>query len=215
MSREQFHAHIQELEGKMYAMSEMVKSAIERSSNAFKTANVSDVEKIIADDASINAMRWSIEEYSVNLIATQQPVATNLREIIAILNIVTDLERLADHAKENVKVLLIESKFPILEHLSDLSNITKTIVEMLTNAVNAFLNKDVNASNEIISRGYCLNHLSEKVINQVVSNPTKITVTHAMYLIQIVHHLERMVGHITNICERVEYLVTGNIHEEQ
>src|SRR4030042_1239654 len=107
MVREGFVKYMKGLEKELAEMSQMVIRAIERSIGALQGRNIEEAKKIIADDLLINKKRWEIEEKCINLIATQQPVASDLREIIAVLNIITDLERMGDHAEGIGKIVIL------------------------------------------------------------------------------------------------------------
>jgi phosphate transport system protein len=215
MVRESFSKYIKELEKEVTEMGEMVIVAITRSVEALKTLNVNEARRIIADDMLINRKRWDIEEKCINLIATQQPVASDLREILAILCIVTDLERMGDYAEGIGKIVVMHGSEPLVKPLVDIPRMAEKAVSMLKKSLDAFLRRDAQAAMAINSEDDEVDLLYEQVyrvlLNYMIEDPR--TITRATYLIWVAHNLERFADHITNICERIVFLVTGTMSE--
>ena len=215
MVRESFSKYIKELENEVTEMGEMVIVAITRSVEALKTLNVNEAKRIIADDMLINKKRWDIEEKCINLIATQQPVASDLREILAILCIVTDLERMGDYAEGIGKIVVMHGSEPLIKPLVDIPRMAEKAVSMLKKSLDAFLKRDAQAAMAINSEDDEVDLLYEQVyrvlLNYMIEDPR--TITRATYLIWVAHNLERFADHITNICERIVFLVTGTMSE--
>jgi phosphate transport system protein len=215
MTRESFKMHIEELEKEVTEMGEMVITAINRSIEALKTLNAGQAEQIIANDANINRKRWDIEEKCINLIATQQPVASDLREIIAVLNIVTDLERMGDHAEGISKIVLMHGKEPLVKPLVDIPQMAEKTTGMLRRSLDAFLKRDAQAAKAICSEDDQVDLLYDQVyrvlLGYMLENPK--TITRATYLIWTAHNLERIADRVTNICERIVFLVEGTAQE--
>lgn len=215
MVRESFSKYIKELEKEVTEMGEMVIVAITRSVEALKTLNVNEARRIIADDTLINKKRWDIEEKCINLIATQQPVASDLREILAILCIVTDLERMGDYAEGIGKIVVMHGSEPLVKPLVDIPRMAEKAVGMLKKSLDAFLKRDAQAAMAINSEDDEVDLLYEQVyrvlLNYMIEDPR--TITRATYLIWVAHNLERFADHITNICERIVFLVTGTMSE--
>ena len=215
MVRESFSKYIKELEKEVTEMGEMVIVAITRSVEALKTLNVNEARRIITDDTLINRRRWDIEEKCINLIATQQPVASDLREILAILCIVTDLERMGDYAEGIGKIVVMHGSEPLVKPLVDIPRMAEKAVSMLKKSLDAFLRRDAQAAMAINSEDDEVDLLYEQVyrvlLNYMIEDPR--TITRATYLIWVAHNLERFADHITNICERIVFLVTGTMSE--
>ncbi len=215
MTRESFRKHIKELEKEVTEMGEMVITAINRSIEALKALDASEAKRIIADDANINKKRWDIEEQCINLIATQQPVASDLREIIAVLNIVTDLERMGDHAEGIGKIVILHGKEPLIKPLVDIPRMAEISVDMLKRSIDAFLKRDAQAAKAICSEDDHVDLLHDQVyrvlLAYMLENPK--TITRATYLIWTAHNLERIADRVTNICERIVFLVEGTAPE--
>ncbi len=215
MVRESFCKYIKDLEKDVIDMSRMVIAAINRSIEALKTCNADEAERIIEDDMLINKKRWDLEEKCINLIATQQPVASDLREIIAVLNIATELERIGDHAEGIGKIVVMHGTEPLVKSLVDIPRMAAIGVSMLEKSIDAFLKRDAKAAKMVCADDDKVDLLHEQVYRELLSymieDPK--TITRATYLIWAAHNLERIADRVTNICERIVFLVTGRMEE--
>jgi phosphate transport system protein len=215
MTRESFYKYIKDLEQDVMDMGGMVTTAISRSIESLKTLDANAANRIISDDALINKKRWDIEEKCINLIATQQPVASDLREIIAVLSIVTELERMGDYAEGIGKIVVMHGREPLVKPLIDIPQMAEKTVAMLKKSLDAFLKRDAQAAQTICSEDDEVDLLYEQVYRELltcmIENPA--TITRATYLIWAAHNLERIADRVTNICERIVFLVTGTITE--
>ena len=215
MMRESFRSFIRELEKEVMGMGEMVVAAINRSVDALKGRDMESAKKIIADDELINRRRWDIEEKCINLIALQQPVATDLREIIAILNIITDLERMGDYAEGIAKIVLMLGDEPPIKPLIDIPRMATLGVGMLKRSLDAFVNRDAAAARAICNEDDQVDVIYDQVYRELltfmIEDPR--TITKATCLIWAAHNLERIADRVTNICERIVYLATGSMQQ--
>ncbi|RLC46297.1 MAG: phosphate transport system regulatory protein PhoU [Candidatus Cloacimonadota bacterium] len=215
MARESFQIHIKELEQELINMGEMVAIAINCSVEALKSRNISEAKKIISGDLLINKKRWEIEETCINLIATQQPVASDLRDIIAILNIITDLERMGDHAEGIAKIVIMYGNKPLVKPLIDIPKMAEMAIEMLKRSLNAFIQRDEKSAVEICKIDDNVDMLYEQVYRELltymIEDPK--TITRATYLLWVAHNLERIADRVTNICERIIFLVKGKMEK--
>jgi len=215
MIRKSFAEHIKELEKEVTAMGEMVVAAINRSIEALKSRNIAEGKQIINDDALINKRRWDIEEKCINLIATQQPVASDLREIVAVLCVVTELERMGDYAEGIGKIVILYGTEPPVKPLVDIPRMAQKAVSMLQRSLDAFIKRDAQAAKAICNEDDEVDLLHEQVYRELLSymieDPK--TITRATYLIWAAHNLERIADRVTNICERTIFLVTGTMTE--
>ena len=213
--RESFDRHLHELQDDLLVMGSMVEKALERSMEALKNRNLEMARQVIEDDAKINQKRFDIEEKCVELIATQQPMASDLRVIIAVLNIIVDLERIADHAEGNAKIAIMIGKEPPLKPLIDLPRMNQKTVDMLRRSLDAFCNRDAEAARSLCGEDDEVDNLYDQVFRELLTfmaEDSK-TITRATRLIWVGHNLERSADRVTNICERVVYLVTGKMSE--
>jgi phosphate transport system protein len=211
MARESFSEHIKELEKDVVAMSEMVITATNRSVEALKTQNVAEADKIIANDELINKKRWDIEEKCIHLIARQQPVASDLREIIGILNIITDLERIGDYAEGIAKIVILLGDEPLIKPLVDIPQMAQKATAMLRESIEAFVKRDVKSAKAICNKDDDVDALYDQVYRELltymIEDPK--TISKATPLIWAAHNLERIADRATNICERTVFLATG------
>ena len=213
MIRESFVKHIKNLESEVTEMTSMVVTAINRSIEALKNRDTNEAKKIINDDELINKKRQTIEDKCIYLIATQQPVATDLREIIAVLNIITDLERMGDYAEGIAKIIVLLGTDPLVKPLENIPKMAELAVSMLNRSIDSFIKRDARTAAAICNEDDAVDSLYDKtyqeLINCMIDDPQ--TVTKATYLIWSAHNIERIADRVTNICERIVFLVTGSM----
>lgn len=213
--REAFQEHLADLEQDVFTMGEMVCIATNRSIKAMKERDIEEGKRIIHDDIYINKKRWEIEDKCINLIATQQPVATDLREIIAILNIITDLERMGDYAEGIAKIVVKIGDHPPVKPLIDIPRMAEIAVEMINKTLRAYAERDDKTARLICDQDDQVDDLYNQVYRELltimIEDPR--TITRATYLIWASHNLERIADRVTNICERIIFLVTGEMVE--
>ncbi|HDY68624.1 hypothetical protein LCGC14_1586190 [marine sediment metagenome] len=214
-TRKAFQENIKALEKDIINEGEMVSMAINRSVEALRSLNVEEAKKIIADDLLINKKRWEIEEKCIHLFATQQPVATDLRELIAVLSITTDLERMGDHAEGIAKIVIMHGDKPLVKPLIDIPRMAEKATDMLTRGLEAFVNRDEKTARAICDEDDEVDMLYDQIYRELltfmIEDPK--TITRATYLIWAAHNLERIADRVTNICERIVFLVTGTMEE--
>ncbi len=200
-----------ELQGKLYEMSEMVVNAVNGSVDALLEKDVARAKQIKKNDKNINNIRWDIEEDCINLIATQQPVASDLRELIALLNIITELERIGDYAAGISKLTILIGDEKHVKSLIDIPRMRDIAVDMIENSMKAYRNRDAKSARMIHSQDDDIDDLYQQIYRELISymfeNPSNIT--QCNYLVWVAHNIERMGDRVTNICERVIYHATG------
>ena len=215
MPRELFNRELQEVQDELLAMSSMVETAIERSVSSLKTRDATMAQNVMNDDFKINQQRFGIEENCLLLIATQQPIASDLRIIAAVLNIITDLERMADHAAGIAKISLLIIDEPPLKPLIDIPQMDEKARSMLHRSLDAFVNCDADAARKIAVEDDEVDALYEQVYRELLTymmaDPG--TINRATHLLWVAHNLERIADRVTNICERVAFLTTGRMEE--
>src|SRR5512143_2099125 len=181
----------------------MVDKAIDRSVEALKRRDMNEAQVIISDDFKINRKRFEIEERCMLLLATQQPMAKDLRAIAAVMHIITDLERMGDHAEGIAKVNLMMGDEPLLKPLIDIPEMADKSRDMLRRTLDAFIEADADAAKKIAMEDDQMDELYDRVYRDLVQimieDPS--TVTRATYLLWVAHNLERIGDRITNICE--------------
>jgi phosphate transport system protein len=211
--RTAFDRHLRELQDHMLEMGSMVENALYRSMDALKTRDIDLAKQIMADDRRIDRKRYEIEEECIELIVTQQPMASDLRIIIAVLNIIVDLERMGDHAEGIGKITVSIGEEPPLKPLVDLPRMTEKTGSMLRRALEAFVNRDAASAKKIIEDDDEIDNLYDQVFRELLTYMAQEprTITRATRLMWVGHNLERSADRVTNIAERVIYVVTGEI----
>ena len=210
-----FHKKLREIQDDVLAMGSMVEKATSRSIEALKERDIEKAHEIIADDLKINRKRFNIEEKCVQLIATQQPMASDLRTIIGVLNIITEIERIGDHAEGIARIVVMIGDEPLLKPLIDIPRMAEKVNDMLHRSLDALINRDADAARLIVGEDDEVDNLYDQVFRELLTfmaeDPK--TITRATRLIWVAHNLERSADRVTNICERVVYMVTGKMEE--
>ena len=213
--RKLFHSRLKEIEDDIIAMGDMVGKAILRSVDALRNRDLVLAEQIIADDEKVNKKRFDMEEKNLLLVATQQPVASELRIIASILNIVWELERIADHAEGIARITIMIGDEPPLKPLVDIPRMAEKVNSMLHRSLEAFVNRDAESARKIAREDDEVDYLYDQVFRELltfmIEDPR--TITRATRLIWVAHNLERSADRVTNICERVVFVVTGKMEE--
>lgn len=206
---------MQELQEEMLSLGSMVDKAVARSVEALSAQNVEQAQSVILYDEQINNLRWKIENECTLVIATQAPLARDLRYIFAIAHIATELERMADYAQGIAKLTIQTANVPLLKPLTDLPRMANLGRELLAGALDAFVEQDADKAREIAARDDEVDDLYDQVYRELltfmISDPS--TVPRATHLLWIAHNLERIADRVTNICERTIFSVTGKIEE--
>jgi phosphate transport system protein len=213
--RATFHKKLREIQDEVLVMGSMVGKAITSSIKALKERDLDLAHQIISDDQKVNQKRFDIEEKCVELIATQQPMASDLRIIIAILNITTEIERIGDYAMGIARIVIMTGDEPPLKPLIDIPRMAEQTVDMLRRSLDALINRDAETVKKIAIEDDLVDNLYDQVFRELLTfmaeDPK--TITRATRLIWVAHNLERAADRVTNICERVVFMVTGKMEE--
>jgi len=215
MTRQNYLHQLQQLREAVISMSSMVDKAIARSTEALRDQNVPLAERVVADDDSINQARWATEELALLVIATQAPMASDLRMISAVIHIATELERMADHAAGNAKIVLMTADEPLLKPLVDIPRMGDLCREMLADSIAAFIELDEDDAREVAVRDDMVDDLYNQVYRELLTYmmADTATINRATHLLWASHNLERIADRVTNICERVVFAVTGRLEQ--
>jgi phosphate transport system protein len=214
-TRAAFDRQLQLLQDDVSLLGSMVEKAIDHSVEALTRLDCNLAREVIAGDAAINAKRWQIEEQATTLIATQQPMARDLRVIASVIHITTDLERMGDYAAGNAKIVLMHGDQPLLKPLIDVPRMAEVAISMLRRSLDAFAQRDAAAATAIAAEDDIVDALYDQVYRELltymIEDPQ--TIQRATWLLWVSHNLERIADRVTNICERVVYVVTGKMEE--
>lgn len=215
MTRENYEDQLRQLRERGISMATMVDKAIARSTDALRLQDLDLAQQVVSDDRQINEARWKLEELALLIIATQAPMARDLRMISSVIHIATELERMADHAAGNAKIVLQTANEPLLKPLVDIPRMAETCRGMLSDTITAFIGSDVDAAREIIRRDDQVDEIYNRVYRELLSfmidDPS--TINRATQLLWAAHNLERIADRVTNICERLIFAVTGSVEE--
>ena len=211
MPRNEFGRDLRFLQEELLAVGSMVEKAIANAVDGLKRRDLGLSRQVVQDDAIIDARRYDIEERCVNLIAKQQPMATDLRTIIAILQIVGELERMGDYASGIAKISLAMGNEPPIKPLIDIPRMTDRASLMLRRSLDSLVNRDIVAAAGVRADDDEVDALYDQIYRELLTfmleDPR--TITRATYLLWVAHDLERIADRATNIAKRVIYLVTG------
>ena len=215
MPRDTFEKLVDALKADLLNLGAVTGRTIIDGVEALKTRDRVMAQSLIANDMEINRMRYDLEERCYELIATQQPLASDLREIMSILMIAIELERIADHAKNLGEIVIHMGNEPLLKPLIDIPRMAETCEAMLSQVLDAFTRKDAQAARDICARDDELDNLYVQIFRELLTfiMEDSRTVTRALNLLFAAHNLERIGDRITNIGERVIYAATGQLEE--
>jgi phosphate transport system protein len=216
MARETFERQLQILLDQVLVLGSMVEQAVLDSLDALRRRDHTAARRIYEADLRVNEKRYAIEGGCITLIATQQPMARDVRLLAAILEIITELERIGDYAKGISKINLLlseEAIDPII--LYDLQQMAKLGLDMLRRALDAFVAGDAKTAREIPVEDANVDQLYNQVYRKLMEQMTADTATidRANHMMWAAHNLERMADRVTNICERIVYVATGEMKE--
>jgi len=215
MPRESFELELAQLENEMMAMAGMVENAITDSVDMLKRRDMPGSQRLIAQDRVVNEKRFAIESACLVVVATQQPMASDLRVLAAILHIVDELERIGDYAKVIAKINAMIGERPLIKPLIDIPRMAEKARSMLHRALDAFVRRDVVLARAIPPEDdevdALFNQVYRELITYIIADPGNIE--QANQLMWVAHNLERTADRVTNLCERVIFTVTGELVE--
>src|SRR5689334_1234070 len=215
MLRKTFENEIQQLKDEIIVLGSMVEQAVMDSVDALKKRDLEASKRIIELDSQINTKRFALENQVMILIATQQPMARDLRVLASILEVISELERMGDYAKGIGVINIRMGEQALLKPLVDIPRMAKIGTNMLHRALTAFVNEDAEAARIIPADDDQVDDLYNQIYRElmtfVMEDPKNIE--RANWLLWAAHNLERFADRVTNICERTVFIVTGEIKE--
>jgi phosphate transport system protein len=205
MTRTRFHQGLDELKQKLLTMGGMAEQAVERAVRAYQTGDVSVCQLVLRDEGKINAVEREVDEMAVDLLAMQQPMAVDLRFIIACIKINADLERVGDQAVNIAERVMDLASHPKSSVNADIARMASLAINMVREALNSFLTADADVAQTVLEKDdleifeaadYAMTHSTE-------------THRHALDTLLVARNLERVADHATNIAEDVIFWVRG------
>lgn len=213
--RKAFEQEIQKLKDEILALGSMVEKAILDSVDSLKERDIPRSKKIYNNDELINEKRFKIERDVMIAIATQQPMAHDLRLLASLLDVAGELERMGDYAKGIAKINIVMGEQELIKPLTDLPRMAEKAADMLHRALTAFITEDVDLAKAIPAEDDEIDALYTQIyrvlITYVIQDPTAIE--RSNWLIWAAHNLERVGDRVTNICERTIFISTGKMEE--
>ncbi len=210
-TRKSFHTELQELQADILHMATLVADAIERAVRSLKERDVPLAQEVVAQDDILDNLQIDIENRCLNLLALQQPMASDLRLIGTALKIVTDLERMGDHAVDIAGVTIRLGGQELIKPLVDIPRMAEVAETMIQDAVRAYVDHDATLAAQLAQRDQEVDHLYSQVFRELLTymmeDPRKIN--QGLYLILVASYLERIGDHATNLAEWIVYMVTG------
>jgi phosphate transport system protein len=213
--RRAFAQQLDSLQDSLVLLSDMVCTAVRDAISALKDRDLDLARQVIAHDRELNKVRFEVDEACLGMLATQQPAASDLRRIIAAMNVVLDLERMGDHAVNVAKIVIRIGDEPPLKPLIDIPYMAKQCCDMLRRALVAYEGRDATEARAIIEQDEVIDQLYDQIFRELLTYMMEDdrTVKRAMHLLFVAHNLERIGDLVTNVCERVLYLKTGEMKE--
>ncbi|MBI5292427.1 MAG: phosphate signaling complex protein PhoU [Chloroflexi bacterium] len=214
-TRATFDHSLQAVQDDLLRLGSMLDAAVSRAIQALANSDSALARHVVVDDGNINALRFKIEEACLRLIATQQPAARDLRTIVAAFSIVSDMERMADHAAGIAKTVIRMGNEPLVIPLDEIPHMAEECRAMLHTALDAYIRHDVDLARTLPKRDDVVDALYERLFHTVVTTiaETPGASTRALYLLFAAHNLERIGDRAVNIAERVIFITSGEMKE--
>lgn len=217
MPRTDYDRDLRMLQDELLLMGNMVEKAIARALDALRNRDLAMANEVIREDDIIDRKQNEIEERCIDLIATQQPLAGDLRILITVLHLCVELERMGDYAEGIAKISVMMGDEPPLKPLIDIPRMAHKASDMVRRSLDAFINRDVVSSMAVQSDDDEIDALYEQVYRELLTymlgDPS--VIRRATYLLWAAHNIERIADRTTNIAERVIYMVTGKVSDTQ
>ena len=212
MPRESFDRQLRAIQLDILSLGSMAAKAVERAVEALRARNAPQAQEVIDGDAELDDLAYRIEEQALLLIATQQPMAGDLRIISSAIAIAGELERIGDYAEGIAKVALLSLDEPPLKPLIDVPRMSELSIDMLRRSLDAYIAHDTATARAIWNEDDQIDALNDQIYRELLTymmaDPA--TITRATRLLWVAHNLERIADRVTNICERTTFMVTGN-----
>ena len=213
--RKTFEIEIQQLKDELLVLGSLVEQQVFSSVEALNNRDLGASRRIQEMDDQVNAKRYAIEEQVMIVIATQQPMAHDLRLLASILEVSGELERMGDYAKGIATVNIRMGDQPLLKPLVDIPLMAQKGADMLHRALTAFINEDAATARGIPAEDDDVDNLYNQVYHDlmalVIQDPK--VIERANWLLWVAHNLERLADRVTNICERTVFIATGELKE--
>jgi phosphate transport system protein len=211
--REHYVQQLEALHTEIRALGQMVIVSITRAIDALRRQDAEAARRIRADDKRIDESQAALEEHALTVMATQQPMAGDLRELVAAIEIASELERIGDYAKGIAKITIRNADQPPVAPLAEIPQMAEQAINMLGNSLDAYVNRDAEAARRLAALDDKVDQMSDRMraelLDLVQNDPS--TAARGVDLMFVAHNLERIADRTTNIAERVIFMVKGDI----
>ncbi|MGZ3583463.1 MAG: phosphate signaling complex protein PhoU [Ktedonobacterales bacterium] len=215
MTREAFHQELREIEETVIQMAALVEGAIARAMQALLRRDTLLAEEVRSGDLTVNELQRNIRNRCISVMARQSPVARDLRELITVQLVITELERMGDYAVGIAKQAMRIKEYEPLPNAGDMNELAKLVREQVRAAIQAFIDVNVQMARDICVKDDEIDHeykaLFSELLGVMTHDPN--TVPQGTALLFVAHDLERIGDRVTNICEDIIYMVSGEIEE--
>ena len=214
-TRTDFDKNLTHLQDELLLLGGMIEKAVAKSMDALRRRDLEASRQVVKEDDIIDQKRFDLEERCIELIATQQPLAGDLRIVITVLHVAVELERMGDYAEGIARISLMMGDEPPLKPLIDIPRMADLSASMLRRSLDAFVNRDVVSAMAVCDDDDKVDELYDQVYRELLTYMLEDSgaIRRATYLLWVSHNLERIADRTTNIAERVIFLVTGKMTE--
>ena len=216
MPRELFHQELAEIQKEILVMGSMAEKATHDALESLCTGDLEWAQRIVEEDSIIDQKRYEIEEKTIFVVASQQPMATDLRTLISALYIITDLERIADHAEGIARInIMLGDNSELPRQLGYIPRMGELSTTMLRDSLKAYIDSDIDEARRICEADDEVDRLQDAVYADAFKSmiDDNSTIQDNTYRLWTAHNLERIADRCTNICERIIFIVTGSMSE--
>ena len=214
--RNRFDRQLEQLNNELINMGSLIEEAIEMAITALMKQDAKKAKEIVDFDEEIDEKEREIESLCLKLLLQQQPVAKDLRQISAALKMITDMERIGDHAADISEMTILMAGTPYIRNIEHLQTMAKEAMVMLVKSIEAYVEKDLELSRQVMEADDAVDRLFEENKQELInfiSDNKGVQGKKAIDLIMVAKYLERIGDHATNIAEWVEFSITG-IHKD-
>lgn len=217
MVRADFDRNLNDLQQNLQDLGTMVEQAILKSMKALTSRDLQASFEVVQEDEQINKKRFELEEECIDLIATQQPLAIDLRTLLAVMHVAVELERMGDYAEGIGKISLMIGEEPLVEPLEGIPEMAEIAIDMLRRSMTALMDRDTDAAEEVWHKDDEVDSLYDQICLDLFTGMSHQpgTIERATHMLWVAHDLERMADRATNIAERVIYMVTGKMNPSE
>ncbi|HLJ89670.1 MAG TPA: phosphate signaling complex protein PhoU [Candidatus Angelobacter sp.] len=211
MTRTRFHQGLDDLKQKLLVMGGMAEQAVERAVRGYQNRELSVCQLVFRDEDKINAVEREVDELALDLLAMQQPMAVDLRFIIACIKINADLERVGDQAVNIAQRAMDVANHPKSELMADIPRMATLTIEMVHDALQAFVTGDTDMARSVLERDDLVDNMNREIFEAADHSMVNSIETHrhALDTLLVARNLERVADHATNIAEDVIFWVRG------